>query len=346
VSFECEVSPQSAYDTALIYLNADTLVTALDRIPQTLLTNKRRIGFWHWELPIFPHVWAPAIGMVDEIWCPSRFVAESVRTATDKPIRVIPHAVPVRDVSAGAARERLGLPRDAFLFLSVFDTNSYMARKNPEAVVRAFKDAFPQGSRSPPFLIMKCHGISGRGVRFDELVKSIANDDRIVLIDKVFSSEEMALLFAACDALVSLHRSEGYGFNIAEAMACGKLAIATGFSGNVDFMTDRNSILIPYAMKAVGPGEYVCGDGQWWAEPDHAASVEAMRLTFDQPAIAAKLAQRARMDMAKNNSYERVGRLLVLGLDGNLESAQADELEHDAEKWIPVFGKDHAPARS
>jgi len=132
----------------------------------------------------------------------------------------------------------------------------------------------------------------------------------------------MALLFCACDCFVSLHRSEGYGLNLAQAMACGKLAIATGFSGNVDFMTAQNSILIPFAMKAVGRDEYLHGAGQYWAEPDHAASVAAMRLALDQPSVVTRLRQRARADIEKNNSYERIGRLLVLGLEGKLAKAQ------------------------
>jgi GT2 family glycosyltransferase/glycosyltransferase involved in cell wall biosynthesis len=322
VQFHCETSFASTYDTALIYLNADTLTGSSEIIPRSALTGKRRIGFWHWELPMFPHVWTPAIDLVDEIWTPSRFVAESIGTATTKPIRIVPHAVSVTHHPARMARNRLGLPDGGFLFLSVFDTNSYLARKNPEAVVRAFIDAFPDRTQSSPLLIIKCHGTTGRGPRFESLLQSIASDHRITLIDRVFSSEEMSLLFASCDALVSLHRSEGYGLNLAEAMAHGKLAIATGFSGNTEFMTDRNSILVPYAMKAVGRDEYVCGAGQWWAEPDHAASVEAMRLAVTHPSLVAKLSDRARQDIERDNSYERVGRLLVAALEGRLANVQ------------------------
>jgi len=317
VDFARDTSSSSIYDTSLIYLNADTFTHSSEIIPRSLLAGRRRIGFWHWELPRFPPMWKPAIDMVDEIWTPSRFVADSVRTATDKPIRIVPHAISVPDHSVGVARCRLSLPSDAFLFLSVFDTNSYMSRKNPEAVVRAFCDAFPERSHSSPRLIFKCHGKGGRGARFDDFCEMIAKDDRIILIDEVFSADAMALLFAACDACVSLHRSEGYGLNLAQAMACGKLVIATGFSGNIDFMTDQNSMLIPFTMKAVGEGEYICGTGQWWAEPSHVACVEAMRLAVDQPTVAAKLAHRARMDIAKNNSYRRVGELMVLGLEGS-----------------------------
>jgi hypothetical protein len=98
----------------------------------------------------------------------------------------------------------------------------------------------------------------------------------------------MALLFSSCDAIVSLHRSGGYGLNLAEAIAYGKLAIGTGFSGNTDFMTEQNSVLIPFSLKAVGRGEHVRGAGQWWAEPSHSAAV-AMRLPLYQPSVAAKL---------------------------------------------------------
>jgi len=338
VDFSCETNSSSIYDTALIYLNADTMAQSRGIIPSSLLAGRRCIGFWHWELPVFPRLWAPAIDMVDEIWTPSRFVADSIRTATDKPIRIVPHAISMPDHVVEAARSRLRLPRDAFLFLSVFDTNSYMSRKNPEAVVRAFCDAFPQRTHSSPRLIMKCHGKRRRGVRFDAFRNMIAKDDRIILIDEVFSGDEMALLFAACDVCVSLHRSEGYGLNLAQAMACGKLVIATGFSGNTDFMTDQNSILIPFTMTAVGEEEYVCGAGQWWAEPSHTASVEAMRQAVDQPAAATKLARRARMDIAKNNSYQRVGELLVLGLEGQLASLPQDSAGAQPARTAATYG--------
>jgi glycosyltransferase involved in cell wall biosynthesis len=315
VRFDCMDDPYSRYDTALIYINADAMKV---RAPHTALAGKRRIGFWHWELPVFPAAWVASLDMVHEIFVPSRFVAESIATATSKPIRIIPHAVPAPHVSRDDARERLGLPRSDYLFLNVFDTNSFIARKNPTGIIRAFLDAFPARGDSSPRLVLKYHGMARRGAELSKIIEQCSLDDRIILIDKVYSMEQMGLLQAACDAFVSLHRSEGYGLNIAECMALGKIAIATAYSGNLDFMTADNSMLVPYSMRRVAKGEYLFGDGQWWAEPDHSAAVEALRMAASQSAHVKRLETQARVDMLQNHSYARVGDLLLKAVRGEI----------------------------
>ena len=129
-----------------------------------------------------------------------------------------------------------------------------------------------------------------------------------MVIDRSVTQEEMRDIYAASDAFVSLHRSEGFGLNLLDMMALGKVCIATGFSGNLDFMSSRNSLLIPWTMRAVQAGDYALGEGQWWAEPDHDAAVEAMRFVGTAPdsAIAA-LGERAATDTNLNFSLERVG---------------------------------------
>jgi glycosyltransferase involved in cell wall biosynthesis len=311
IEFDCTEDCYSPYDTAVIFINPPELIH-LGRghlVRPSYITGKRRIAYWAWELPVFPAVWAPALDLVDEIWVPSRFVHDSISTATDKPIRIIPHAVPVPNRSKTEARQQFGLDPAEFIFLSAFDTNSFLARKNPVGAIRAFRHAFPKRN-SQVRLILKCHGMTRRN-GFEQLRSEIANDERITVIDEVMSPERMQLLHAACNAYVSLHRSEGFGLNIAEAMAAGALAIATNFSGNIDFMNTDNSILIPYKMCAVGEGEYLCGKGQWWAEPDHDFAVEALRMAVERDATNKGLRDQAREDIERNHSYHRVGDLFV-----------------------------------
>jgi glycosyltransferase involved in cell wall biosynthesis len=321
IDFQCETDPFSQYDTALIVLNAPEMMHLENLIPPSAIVGKRCIGFWAWELPVFPAAWARAFNFVDEIWVPSQFVATSISAATKKPVRVIPHAVPTCDIPQQAARQQLEIPEDKFIFLSIFDTNSFLARKNPMAVIRAFLDAFPRSANSP-CLILKYHGETRRN-GLNGVLREIASDERIIWIDKVFTSERMRLLQAACDTFISLHRAEGYGLNIAEAMAAGKLAIATNFSGNVDFMNTENSILIPYSMCRVGDDEYLCSAGQWWAEPDHDAAVEALRTAAQNSNRLRQLARQARNDMARNNSYARVGGMFVDAARGALQAANS-----------------------
>src|SRR6185312_10725437 len=129
------------------------------------------------------------------------------------------------------ARRELGLPADDFIFLATFDVNSFSARKNPLGAIRAFRDAFPDRN-SQAKLLVKFHGKSrGADIRA-ELANLCSGDDRITLIDGVYTPKKMSNLRAACDVFVSLHRSEGFGLNIGEAMATGKLVISTDFSGS------------------------------------------------------------------------------------------------------------------
>ena len=308
VDFDASDKLTSNLDTALIHLNADSLLNLLPQLPPHLLVRRRRIGYWHWELPVFPPKWAPAFKLVHEVWAPSRHVADLLSAASDIPVKMVPHAAEATDIDASDARTLLGLPATAFVFLTIFDTNSYVARKNPLGVIRAFQDAFPLRTGSDHLLVVKYHGRNNRGPEFDELLRLAASDRRIVLIDKLYSEQQVRVLQAACDVYVSLHRAEGFGLNIIECMAEGKLAIATAFSGNTDFMSDENSLLVPFKMKRVLKGEYLHGEGQWWADPDHDAAVEALRMSVDQ-AVSARRREQARRDIAAGYSFEAVGKL-------------------------------------
>ena len=191
-------------------------------------------------------------------------------------------------------------------FLVTFDYNSFPQRKNPLAAVRAFLDAFPTDRPSGPMLIVKSHGVTNRNEWERALGELAAKNAHVRIIDAVFSDEDMLRLQAACDVYLSLHRSEGFGLNLAECMAAGKLAIGTNFSGNVDFMTSENSLLIGYSMKRVEEGEYPFATGQWWADPNHAESVAAIRSAMD-PSLRSRLGQCARADISGNLSAEAIG---------------------------------------
>jgi glycosyltransferase involved in cell wall biosynthesis len=262
---------------------------------------------------VFPAIWSPAFDTVDEIWVPSRFIADSLTSATIKPVKIMPHTVCGATIEKREARRALKIPQDVFVFLTVFDPNSYVSRKNPQAVILAFQDAFPQSRGENPLLIVKYHHTLGRADMIHQIERLASRDDRIVLLNRVFTESEMAALTCAADAFVSLHRSEGFGFNIAEAMASGRLAIATNFSGNTDFMNAENSLLVPYTMRAVG-SDYLYGTGQWWADPDHSAAVEAMRLAVHNNAMRIRLAERAHDDFKTKFSPLAVGRKLASAL--------------------------------
>jgi glycosyltransferase involved in cell wall biosynthesis len=175
-------------------------------------------------------------------------------------------------------------------------------------------EAFPDRGSGSPLMVLKLHGTSHRSADLARLLAEISGHPLFQIIDESLTDDDILHLQSACDCFVSLHRSEGFGLNIAECMAAGRLAIATDFSGNRDFMHPANSILIPYGMREVARGDYVAGVGQWWAEPDHAASVRAMRWAFEHQDEARALGARAQDDIAAGFSFEHVGALAAAAL--------------------------------
>jgi len=289
-----------AYDTALLHINPggwlDGKVKEVGKV--------RKIAVWHWELPVFPAPWAAAAALVDEIWAPSRFVADMIAAATTTPIRLVPHPATAVKTDKTSARERLRLPPGRRVILTAFDFGSYAARKNPDAVLRAYRDAFPRPDDAP-ILMVKYHRANA-DVDTGHIAR-IRETPNVVVIDHSVPQEEMRDIHAAADAFVSLHRAEGVGLNILDMMALGKVCIATGYSGNLDFMNSDNSLLIPWTMREVRHGEYPFGHGQWWAEPDHDAAVAAMRFVGRASDEAlASIGERAATDTDRDFSLRRV----------------------------------------
>jgi glycosyltransferase involved in cell wall biosynthesis len=293
----------AAFDTALFHINPGAF---LKRVSATR-KEPRKIGFWHWELPVFPPRWVPDALEMHEVWAPSRFVADLVRSGTDLPVRIVPHPVVLAPVDRREARASFGLPQSRRILLSAFDFLSVAARKNPDGVLRAFADAFPEGGDGPLLVVKYHHDDAARDAEQIARIKAAPN---VHVIDRALTHEEMRALYSAADAFISLHRSEGFGLNLLDMMAIARPCIATGFSGNLDFMTAENSILIPWTMRGVAPDEFPHGDGQWWAEPDHHASVEAIRWigTASDSALEA-LGGRAAADINRDFSLERVAEI-------------------------------------
>jgi glycosyltransferase involved in cell wall biosynthesis len=141
-----------------------------------------------------------------------------------------------------------------------------------------------------------------------------AENPNIILIDKVLPESDILMLQAATDVFVSLHRSEGFGLNLAECMAAGKLVIGTNFSGNIDFMNETNSLLIDFDMRRVAYDEYIAGEGQWWADPKHESAVEAFRRASNDTTLRIKLGKAAQHDIKQKLSYEVIGSLMARAL--------------------------------
>jgi glycosyltransferase involved in cell wall biosynthesis len=259
----------------VIEVATDELPTVFNHISEGHFSLSYNILRTYWELSKAPEAWRSHLSNIQEIWVPNSFVAESFRGIFDRPIIVVPPCIDVvlPDLNG---RSHFGLCEGKFYFLFSFDYFSFPDRKNPLAVVRAFHEAFPEPSPSVG-LIIKSSGTPGHFPDIkDDLRAASRDDERIEIINESITREEMLALIGAADCYVSLHRSEGFGLGMAEAMALGKPVIGTDYSGNKEFLTQDSGYPVPCTLKSVGLGEYVHSEGQVWAYPHEAACSAAM----------------------------------------------------------------------
>jgi glycosyltransferase involved in cell wall biosynthesis len=187
-------------------------------------------------------------------------------------------------------KEKFSIKKDSFTFLFIFDFMSIFERKNPLATINAFKSAFAKNENVT--LVLKY--INGDFAPQKELLlKSTCNDPRIKIIDHHISKSDVLSLKASCDCYVSLHRSEGFGLTMAEAMYIGKPVIGTPYGGNTDFMNVNNSFLVKYDIKELEEDYGSYKKGNVWAEPDVNDAAELMRFVYEHPEIAAKVGYNA-----------------------------------------------------
>jgi glycosyltransferase involved in cell wall biosynthesis len=254
--------------TAILHFNPDNLGALLTLLGRRRLRGKRIIGYWAWELQRIPSQWVPALQEVDEVWTPSRFVAEAVRPFTAKPVRVVPH--PVAQGRVGRSRRRHFGMDGRFTALTMFSFASSFPRKNPLAAVEAFRRAF--GDAEDRLLILKASDGAEAPAEMAELRAAIDGARNIRLEERRLGDDERLDLIASADALLSLHRSEGFGLLMAEAMLAGVATIATAWSGNLDFMDESSALLVPAQMvPAFDRRGIYCAHDQW-AEPDIATA--------------------------------------------------------------------------
>jgi glycosyltransferase involved in cell wall biosynthesis len=281
VNFTCP-RPRALSQTNIFVTTPIEFLDGHDYFPHQLLRGTKRIGQWYWELSRTPDYWTRAIDLVDEIWAGSVFCAEAFQNSTTKGVHVIPPLVAdwTHRPTKEARRAFPNLPPEAYVFMAIFDFASGTRRKNPQGMIAAFTAAFPPIDRDRPYLVLKYHGTKYDLRAAADIEKSAAKDPHIILMDGVFPDDKLYDLKDACDCYVSLHRAEGFGLNIAEAMLAEKPVICTGYSGNLDFTNEQNSFLVSYRLTKLNPGDYYHSEGQEWAEPDFDDAVSDMQLVY------------------------------------------------------------------
>jgi glycosyltransferase involved in cell wall biosynthesis len=310
------VAQPAVYRASIHHVNADQILGIYDRFLDVFHAGSYNIGCWHWELPDLPDHWIASAAPLDEIWAPSLFVQSAVSRKLKIPVIHMPHGIEVTSLEVCSPQE-LGVPPGRFTFLCMFDLDSVGQRKNPLGAVHAFRRAFPQ--EGGPALLVKAGHRDHHPKEYAELEERLRGVPNVHLTDQMLPRARVNGLLAACDGIVSLHRSEGFGLILAEAMALGKPVVATGWSGNMDFMNARNSCPVDYELVTLDRSYAYYQEGQQWAEADLDHAAHLLRRIYEDAEYRTQIGNAARetirtqfSPMAAGQRYQR--RLQSLGL--------------------------------
>jgi glycosyltransferase involved in cell wall biosynthesis len=298
--------------TNIFHINGAGVEEALRYIGNNYPLSAYNIIYPTWELSIYPEEWAQQLEHFNEIWVPSQFVFDSITKVVSKQVFHMPLSVEVR-LSSFLGRRYFELPESSYLFLFCFDFNSYIDRKNPFAVIKAFEKACSARPGIDTRLVIKLNRDinSSEGTkslpRIIEAVDHCQYRDKVIIIDKVFSDNEIKNLIRCCDCFISLHRSEGFGRGMVEAMILGKPVIATAYSGNLDFMNETNSCLVRYNLINVEEGQYPYAKGQVWADADIDHAVYYMLKLLDDRDYGRRLGDIASSHIKTYFNYRAIG---------------------------------------
>lgn len=298
-----------AHPVTLVCANPDGMSGARDELGAAAFAG-HVIGVWWWEVAALPARWLRAFDLVDEVWAGSRFVADVFAAVAPVPVVHVPIAVR-EPVASDKGRAALGLPEDAFLFGFVFDYASVAARKNPLGLIEAFGRAFPDGDGDGVALVVKTLGGERHAEEHAAVLAAAAAQPGVTVIDEQMPAEDKNALIRALDCYVSLHRSEGFGLTIAEAMLLGTPVVATDYGGSRDFVTPFNALLVDARPVAIGPGHDPYPAAGEWAQPDLDHAAAQLRAARADPQAARARAERARGDVLARHAPAAAGRAMA-----------------------------------
>ncbi len=318
-AFQKLLVPTSEAPVQIFVINADQIGLVIDHLNDHLRDDAYRVMIPFWELSNFPDAWLDAFRYVDEVWAPSRFIQRALLAKVDKPIIRMPLMLDF-EPPPPASRSDFNLPSDKFLFFFAFDYLSFVDRKNPQAIVEAFRRAFRgSGKTYSAALVLKTLNANLAPAKAQSFLDMLQDDPDVILIERTLAREETLGLIGACDAVVSLHRSEGLGLLVAEAMVLGKPVISTDYSATTELVTPRTGYPVDYTLVPVKEGEYPFAEGQVWADVDVDHAAWQMRQVFrGGETVFARIAaakQHIRTSFGETEVVKRqLDRLRLLGL--------------------------------
>lgn len=310
-SWEDHIGSQALYHINVIYINIDKWAKEFPSLPREILNGRYNIAYWAWELETFPAKWKPCLQTVDEVWMLSEFSCRSLRKYTDKAVVKIPPYINIH-LPVKYDRNHFALPEKCFLFLTMLDVRSISERKNPQGVIKSFKTAFSaeEANRDNIGLILKIGHVDSEKA-IEKYRKELKGYTYIYFITDSMSREEVESLIAQSDVLVSLHRSEGFGLPVAEAMYLGTPVITTGWSATTEFTDSQNACVVDCDMiileKQIGNYE----KGNQWADADIGQAAEYMRRLRQEPQYYSAHKERAMSFVREHFNDKMIGKMIA-----------------------------------
>lgn len=288
-TYDHKISDEIKYNINLIHINPDEMRLLYTRIPAESWDYNYNIAFWLWELEDIPENWKQYFPMLDEIWTPSEFISRNLRKVTELPVKTIPYWV-TAETDDRYGRAFFNLPEQSFLFLTMYDSNSTMERKNPMGAVNAFKKAFaPDNDRVG--LVIKINNAREEDLHI--LKGALSTYQNIFYITDTLEKIQVNSLIRSCDAFISLHRAEGFGLVMAEAMLVGTPCIATNWSSNTEFMNNEVACMVDYTFKTLDRDCPPYKKGAVWADADVDMAADYMRKLVTDEAYYARIRENA-----------------------------------------------------
>ncbi len=311
VSFEDNVND---YPVNIVHVNMDTIWSFLKEKSSDFFEDKYNIGYWAWEMEEFPDEYIEYFKYYDEIWTCSRYCLDSISLKSDIPVIDIPHPIDIQKKDINENFDT-GLSADCYHFLFIFDYNSLIERKNTLAVIDAYEKAFGKENGKVKLVIKTSIPGHHLSKSRNKVKTRIGDNTSIIYKEEMLRRSDLLALMDKADCYISLHRSEGFGLTMAEAMALGKPVIATGYSGNLDFMNVNNSFLVKYKMIKHEYDLSVLPKNNYWSDPDTDHAAELMNFIYENQSFAKEIGQKAKEDIQNYFSLEAIGNKMKKRLD-------------------------------
>ncbi|RZJ48746.1 MAG: glycosyltransferase family 1 protein [Flavobacterium sp.] len=312
VSSNFEFSEENPYNINLVQINPDKLNEVFATVSTKYFQNKYNIAFWAWELENFPDESKSFLSLFHEIWVPSNFCTEAISKVSHKPVIKIMHSISIDSVPY--TRKDFNLPEDKFIFMTMFDYHSSMERKNPIATIDSYEKTFGT-NHTDTILIIKTSISTEFPEQKQKLIERVGQNESIIIVEELLDQERLYSLMNCCDCFVSLHRSEGFGLTMAEAMYLGKPVIATAYSANIEFMNINNSFLVKYNLIKTKDQYYSSSNEDIWADPDIEHASEHMTFVYQNKALSLIIANKGKEDVNFFLSPKKIGKKIKQRLE-------------------------------